>query len=129
MLERSSIYQCDECKNQVTVLHAGEGKLSCCDKAMELLEERTADSSNEKHVPIIEKVSDGYKVIVGSTLHPMGTAHYIEWIELNVEGREYRQYLRPEDEPVAFFPVAHGSSVSSREFCNIHGLWKTEGES
>jgi superoxide reductase len=92
---------------------------------MKLYDEKTADSSTEKHVQVIEKTSDGYKVTVGSTLHPMEDKHYIEWIELIADGKAYREFLKPGDDPVATFCVS-AHKVSAREYCNVHGLWRAE---
>ena len=55
----------------------------------------------------------------------MEEKHYIEWIELVADGKAYRQFLKPGEAPEAEFCVQAGS-VSAREFCNIHGLWKAE---
>ncbi len=123
MAKLQGIYKCEICGNIVEVLHEGAGDLVCCGENMKLYEEKTADSSTEKHVPVIEKTGKGFKVTVGSTLHPMKDEHYIEWIELIADGKSYRQFLKPGDEPVAEFCV-EASTVSAREFCNVHGLWK-----
>ena len=53
----------------------------------------------------------------------MQEEHYIEWIELLVDGVAYRRFLSPGDAPEALFEVPSGSQVSAREYCNIHGLW------
>ena len=123
MAKRMEVYKCEECGNIVAVQHGGAGELVCCGAPMKLLDEKTADSSTEKHVPVIEKSANGYKVTVGSTLHPMKEEHYIEWIELIADGISYYQYLKPGDEPVANFCVS-ADNVSAREYCNVHGLWK-----
>jgi superoxide reductase len=49
--------------------------------------------------------------------------HYIEWIELLADGKSYSQFLSPGDEPIAIFAV-EAATVSAREHCNKHGLWK-----
>ena len=118
----NGIYKSEICGNIVEVLHTGEGDLVCCGQNMTLLNEKTADSTNEKHVPLIEKTSDGFKVTVGSTLHPMEDKHYIEWIELIADGKSYRKFLKPGDKPVAEFCI-QASKVSAREYCNVHSLW------
>ena len=123
MANKLEIYKCSKCGNIVEVLYAGAGELVCCGEPMELLEEKTADAATEKHVPVIEKIDGGYKVKVGSVAHPMQEAHYIEWIELLADGKAYRQFLEPGNEPEAVFNVEAGS-VTAREHCNIHGLWK-----
>ena len=123
MAEKLEIYKCNVCGNIVEVLHGGDGELVCCGQPMENPAEKTADQGKEKHVPVIEKISGGYKVKVGSIPHPMEEKHYIEWIELLADGKAYRQFLEPGMAPEAVFNVK-ADSVSAREHCNIHGLWK-----
>jgi len=123
MAKKLEVYKCMACGNIVEVLHGGDGELVCCGQPMKLMAESTADSATEKHVPVIEKVDSGYKVTVGSTLHPMEEKHYIEWIELLADGKAYRQFLEPGGKPEAIFKI-DAESPSAREYCNIHGLWK-----
>ena len=123
MAAKLEVYQCECCGNIVEVLHGGDGELVCCGQPMAKLAEKTADAATEKHVPVIEKIDGGYKVTVGSTLHPMADDHYIEWIELLADGKSYSQFLSPGDEPTATFAV-EAATVSAREHCNKHGLWK-----
>jgi superoxide reductase len=123
MAEKLEIYKCNICGNIVEVLHGGDGELVCCGKPMEKLVAKTADQGKEKHVPVIEKISGGYKVKVGSVPHPMEEKHYIEWIELLADGSAYRQFLNPGVAPEAVFNIK-ANSVNAREHCNIHGLWK-----
>ena len=123
MAKRNEVYRCALCGNIVEVAYGADGTLVCCGQPMNLLPEKTADSSTEKHVPVIEKISGGYKVTVGSTLHPMVEDHWIQWIELLADGKSYTQYLNPGDEPSAVFMV-DADKVSAREYCNKHGLWK-----
>jgi len=123
--ENLQIYRCNVCGNMVEMVHPGAGTLVCCNQNMELLAENTTDAATEKHVPVIEKVDGGVKVIVGDVAHPMEEKHYIEWIELIVDGKAYRQFLKPGEAPEAFFPVT-GDKLVAREYCNLHGLWKAE---
>ena len=123
MAQKLQIYKCAVCGNIVEVLHGGVGELVCCGQSMELLDEKTADATTEKHVPVIEKIDGGYKVTVGSTLHPMTEEHHIEWIELLADGKAYRQFLSAGDEPIAEFKI-EADAVTAREHCNVHGLWK-----
>jgi superoxide reductase len=124
-MEKIQVYKCNVCGNIVEVLHVGGGELICCGQPMQLLEEKTADTSTEKHVPFIERVDGKYVVRVGENQpHPMEEKHYIEWIELIVDGVVYRKFLNPGDEPKAEFEVPEGKDVYAREFCNVHGLWK-----
>ena len=99
MTERLQVYKCEVCGNIVEVVHSGAGELVCCGEPMKLQVEKTADKATEKHVPVVEKTAKGYKVTVGTTLHPMEEDHYIEWIELVADGAAYRQFLKPGDPP------------------------------
>lgn len=125
MTKLMEVYKCEVCGNIVEVLHEGAGELVCCGQPMKLLEEKTADTSVEKHVPFVIREDNKYIVRIGeNALHPMEEKHYIEWIELIVDGAVYRKYLKPGDAPEAVFEVPEGNEVLAREFCNIHGLWK-----
>ncbi len=125
MTKQLEIYKCEHCGIIAEVLHAGGGKMVCCGEPMKLLVENTVDAAKEKHVPVIEKISGGYKVKVGSVAHPMTEEHMIEWVELIADGKAYRQFLAVGGAPEAVFMV-EAASVSAREFCNLHGLWKGE---
>jgi superoxide reductase len=90
---------------------------------MKLFVENTVDAAKEKHVPVVEKITDGFKVKVGSVAHPMEEKHYIEWIEIIADGKAYRQFLNPGQAPEATFNIS-AEQVTAREYCNLHGLWK-----
>ncbi len=124
MTKQNEVYKCEICGNIVEVLHTGGGELVCCGAAMTLKTENSVDAATEKHVPVINKSETGIEVSIGSVPHPMEDAHYIEWIELIVDNKVYRQYLKPGDEAKAFFQVS-GQDISAREYCNLHGLWKS----
>lgn len=123
MAERLEVYKCDVCGNIVEVLVAGKGQLVCCNQPMKQMVENTVDAAKEKHVPVIEKSGNGIKVKVGSVAHPMEEKHYIQFIEVIVDGKIYRQFLAPGQAPEAFFEIT-GDKVTAREYCNLHGLWK-----
>ena len=53
----------------------------------------------------------------------MEEKHWIQWIELMADGKSYFQFLDPGQTPEAEFKV-DAASVSAREHCNLHGLWK-----
>ncbi len=125
MTKKNEIYKCPTCGNIVEVLHVGAGELVCCGKPMELMTENTVDAAKEKHVPVVTKVDGGYKVVVGSTAHPMEEKHWVEWIELIADGKVYRQDLNPGEAPEATFNVK-ADKVEVRELCNLHGVWKAD---
>ena len=124
MTKRLQIYKCEVCGNIVEMLHEGQGELVCCDQPMRHFVENTVDAAKEKHVPVLETTATGIRAKVGSVSHPMEDKHYIEWIELVADGKAYRQFLNPGDEPQASFDV-QATNVTVREYCNLHGLWKS----
>ncbi len=124
MTEQKQIYKCEICGNIIEVLHPGADALVCCGEPMKLITENTVDAALEKHVPVIEKTKNGFKVKIGAILHPMILEHYIEWIELIAEGKSYRQFLSPGQKPEAEFCIK-AEKVEAREYCNLHGLWKS----
>ena len=125
MAEKLEVYKCEGCGIIVEVLEGGGGTLVCCGNDMELLDEQTADFTTEKHVPVIEETENGYKVVVGSTPHPMEEEHYIQWIELQCDCGVMRCDLEPGDAPEVSFCACCKGEVSAREYCNVHGLWKS----
>ena len=124
MTQVKDVYKCNVCGNIVEVLSAADGELVCCGKPMELLEEKIADEGKEKHVPVIEKTDTGFKVKVGSVPHPMEEAHFIQWIEVIANGKVYRKHLAPGQAPEAEFCIK-AESIIAREYCNLHGHWKS----
>jgi len=90
------------------------------------LEAKTEDASTEKHVPFVEKVDGGVLVKVGQNQeHPMLENHYIKFIEVLTSCKVYRQELKPGNKPEAEFPVKKEDIIEVREWCNLHGLWKS----
>lgn len=121
----TKIYRCKVCGNVVELLHVGAGTLVCCGQNMELLEPNTVDASQEKHVPQIEKTANGIKVKVGSVEHPMEESHFIEWIDITIDGKVDRKFLKPNDKPEAEFNIS-SDKITARAYCNLHGLWQSE---
>ncbi len=122
-METCDVYKCGVCGNVVEVVHQSTGQLHCCGRPMIKLAEKSNDVGNEKHVPVIEVNEDTIVVRVGSVPHPMEENHYIEFIEISVDGVVLRKHLKPGDEPKAVFKVK-GNVDYARAYCNIHGLWK-----
>lgn len=76
-------------------------------------------------MPVIEKISGGVLVYIGSVEHPMLDNHFIEWIEIHTKDTLYRKHLQPEQKPEATF-LLEEDVLFAREYCNKHGLWKTD---
>lgn len=119
-----AFYKCEKCGNIVELIKDAGVPVVCCGENMTKLEAQTADQATEKHVPVATREGDKINVVVGSTLHPMLDAHYIEWIAVVTDNGIERINLLPGDEPKAIFAGKEGS-VDVYEYCNIHGLWKS----
>jgi len=127
MAEIKRIYKCEVCGNIIEVILANDGDLTCCNKKMNLLEEKTSDQEgNEKHSPVIESNEEKIKIKVGSIEHPMEKEHFIEFIELHVNEEVHRKMLSPgmPSEVEFCVPKAEGQ-IYARAYCNVHGLWKS----
>ncbi len=124
MAEKMEVYKCEVCGNMTEVVHSGAGVMVCCGQTMTRMVENTVDAAVEKHVPVIEKTANGYKVKVGEAAHPMEEEHHIEWIELVIGEKAYREFLAPGQAPEAEF-CTDAADVYARAYCNLHGLWKS----
>ena len=127
MVEKNEVYKCNVCGNVVEVLTVGGGQLVCCNKEMELMQEKSEDEGQEKHVPVVEESEGKLIVKVGSVPHPMEETHYIEWIELEMVdiGKKVKKFLKPGDKPEIEF-CKRGDNFKIRSYCNLHGLWKSK---
>ncbi len=119
-------FKCNVCGNIVELVENGGGQLVCCDQPMEELIAGTVDAAVEKHVPVVSMDGDVLSVAVGEVLHPMTEEHLIKFIAVELEDGSLRKDLTPADEPKASFNVAGKKVVAVYEFCNLHGLWKTD---
>ena len=117
-------YRCTFCGQLVSTLREGDDIPACCGQAMTLIHEHSVEDKKEKHLPVPVQTDGGVRVTIGEEKHPMIEKHYIEWIELEIDGRSYRQFLQPGEEPTALFP-GHNGPRTFRAYCNIHGMWKT----
>jgi len=119
------VYKCQVCGNMVEVLQVGGGALVCCGQEMTLLKENSTDAAVEKHVPVIERLANGIKIKVGSVEHPMVKEHFIQWVEVIAQGKACRHFFNPGEKPEAVFGITP-NKLTAREYCNLHGLWKSE---
>ncbi|MBR1680552.1 desulfoferrodoxin FeS4 iron-binding domain-containing protein [bacterium] len=131
MTEKLELYKCNVCSNVVEVLSAGQGNLVCCGQPMELIKTETSDKTelNDKHVPVIEKVVDGFKIRIGATKHPMTEEHHINFIQAISKDGKYTKtkFLTLEDEP-ELGVKCNCQTLWARALCNIHGLFKHDFE-
>lgn len=118
-------YKCAHCGNVIQKVVDSKVPVVCCGQKMEELIPGTVDASLEKHVPFVTWVDDKtIKVEVGSVHHPMLPEHHIAFIYVETENGGIRVDLK--DEPVALVYLGDEKAVAVYEYCNLHGLWKTE---
>jgi len=121
----TKFYKCRHCGNVIQKVVDSKVPVVCCGEKMEELIPNTVDASNEKHVPVVTKISDcKIKVEVGSIPHPMVPEHFIAFIYVETENGGILVNLK--DKPEAEICVCCSKPVAVYEYCNLHGLWKTE---
>ena len=118
-------YKCRHCGNVITKLVDSSVPVVCCGEKMEELVANTVDASAEKHVPVVTRIDDcNIKVEVGSVAHPMLPEHHIAFIYVETENGGIKVDLK--DKPEAVICTCSDKPVAVYEYCNLHGLWKTE---
>lgn len=117
--------RCPICGNLVEVINDSNVPIICCGKQMEELVANTTDAALEKHVPVVSVTDNEVTIAVGETLHPMSEEHYIMWIKVFTNQKEYHFDLKPSDQPkVTFTKDANEEIETVLAYCNLHGLWK-----
>ena len=121
----TKFYKCNHCGNVVVKVVDSKVPVVCCGEKMQELVPNTVDASNEKHVPVVTRMDDcRIKVEVGSVAHPMTPEHHISFIYVETENGGIQVNLK--DKPEAVICVCHDKPVAVYEYCNLHGLGKTE---
>lgn len=120
-------YLCEHCKNVVVKVIDHKVPVVCCGEVMKELVANTTDAATEKHVPVVNVDGQKVEVVVGSTVHPMTEEHLIEFIAIETNKGYSIHHLTAQDEPKTVFTLSEGETpVAVYEYCNLHGLWKTE---
>ena len=118
---------CRRCGNLIEMINDSGVTPICCGTDMNELTPNSVEAATEKHIPVVEIDGNIAKVTVGSTLHPMEEAHYIEWIYLETSIGIKRVKLNPKEEPIASFALLEEETeVAAYAYCNLHGLWIKE---
>lgn len=121
----TKFYKCETCGNVVVKLVDSKVPLVCCGSKMQELVPNTVDASNEKHVPQVTLLENNtIKVEVGSVAHPMTAEHHIAFIYVETDKGGIKVDLT--DKPEAIVALGDAKAVVVYEYCNLHGLWKTE---
>lgn len=118
-------FKCNHCGNVIVkVVDAGVPVVCCGEKMVELVP-NTVDASGEKHLPVVTVLdNNSIKVEVGSVHHPMLPEHHISFVYVETENGGIQVNLK--DKPEAVVYLGEEKAVAVYEYCNLHGLWKTE---
>ena len=119
-------YVCEHCGNIITKFKDSNVPVVCCGEKMKELVPGTSDGAVEKHVPIVVLDGRSVHVTVGSVLHPMVDVHYIQWVVVETTKGIHKYNLLPNEDPKVEVRLADNEEfVSAYEYCNLHGLWKS----
>ena len=121
----TKFFKCRHCGNVIEKVVDKGVPVVCCGERMEELIPNTVEASGEKHVPVVTLVDDKtIKIEVGSIAHPMLPEHHIAFVYVETERGGIRVNLT--DKPEAVIYLGDEKPVAVYEYCNLHGLWKTE---
>ena len=121
----TKFYKCRHCGNVIEKVVDSGVAVVCCGEQMQEMIPNTVDASNEKHVPVVEHIDDcRIKVKIGSEAHPMLPEHHIVFVYVETETGGIRVNLT--DKPEAVIYTCNSKPTAVYEYCNLHGLWKTE---
>ena len=122
------LYRCPHCGNIIIKIVDKGVPVMCCGQKMEEIIPSSTDAAVEKHVPVIAREGDLVSVSIGSVAHPMIEEHYISHVILETDAGVQIAELHAGDEPKAVFAVVAGATViAAYAYCNLHGLWISEG--
>ena len=129
----TKFYRCRHCGNVIHKVVDSSVPVVCCGEKMEELIPNTVDASVEKHVPFVTNIFECdcegtcermLKIQIGSEPHPMTPEHHIAFIYIETENGGMLINLK--DKPEVEICACNGKPTAIYEYCNLHGLWKTE---
>ena len=140
-----SVYICSVCGHvefaevsaMCPVCKAPKEKYSRNDRVFEESAEKSKEAAI-KHIPAVtvnrkcglipDQSCVDITVRVGTALHPMESAHFIQFIDCYVDDKHVSRVLLTPGvfAAGAFHLKTPGSKVKVVENCNLHGYWKTE---
>lgn len=123
----TKFYLCTICGNTIVKVVDSGVIPYCCGKEMTELPVNTVDLMKEKHLPVVERVDDcTIRVKVGAVPHPMTDEHSIRFICLETENGCQMRFLKTDEAADVCFCGCKDKPVAVYEYCNLHGLWKTD---
>ena len=120
------IKKCSNCGAIVKVIEdckCNNCGIKCCGEEMKIMIPNSVDAAVEKHIPTYEVTGNEIVVKVN---HVMEKEHYIEWISLVKENKEYTVKFYANQNAETKFPYEKGATLYA--YCNKHGLWKKDVE-
>ena len=121
----TKFFKCNHCGNVIVKVGDAGVPVMCCGEKMVELVPNTVDASGEKHLPVVTVLdNNSIKVEVGSVHHPMLPEHHISFVYVETENGGIQVNLK--DKPEAVVYLGEEKAVAVYEYCNLHGLWKTE---
>lgn len=121
------VYKCNHCGNVIVKLLDAGAPVMCCGEQMVELKENSTEAATEKHLPVLTRDGNVVNVEVSTVTHPMTPEHWITFIAIETEKGYQIKRLDPTDAPKASF-VEENKVIKVYEYCNLHGLWVSEGE-
>ena len=121
---KQQFYTCRHCGNIMAMICDAGVPVQCCGEKMHRLEPGTTEASGEKHIPVYIQEGNTVHVSVGSVEHPMTEEHHIVFVYVETENGGIRVDLT--DKPEAVICTCNSNPTAVYEYCNLHGLWKTE---
>lgn len=125
-MNEQKFLKCEKCGSILSLLNLSGKAPACCSVELKELTPNTTEAAVEKHLPVATVSGDVVTVKVGSIEHPMLEEHHIEFIYLQTKKGGQVKYLKPGEVPAAVFKVVDDCVIAVFEYCNLHGLWKTE---
>lgn len=123
----TEFYFCEKCGNLIIKAIDSGVPVVCCGMPMVKLVPKKADTGVEKHLPVVTKVDNcTIRIDVSSIAHPMLPEHHIAFIYVETNDGGQLIKLDPTGTPQAFYCTCKNKPTAVYEYCNLHGLWKTE---
>lgn len=121
-------YRCSVCGNLMIKLEDSGLDPQCCGRDMTVLSPNCEEEFGEKHSPVWRMNGCKLMIQVGEVLHPMSDKHYIQWIIVETNLGHHLRRFTCEESPEVTIALSKGEAVVDiYSFCNIHGLWMSEG--
>ncbi len=125
-MKKLKFYKCEHCGNVVVKLIDKDVPVLCCGEIMTEIVANSKEAATEKHLPVVKVGNNIVEVKVGEVSHPMEENHYINFIAVETDKGYKLVSLYPGNEPIAKVYVGEEIVKTVYEYCNLHGLWKTE---